>query len=176
MKTRKGPIIFVFLAGMILGATQPALLYGGATTGGNLWDPAIDQPPYPPTHLTGPLSIYYAYQFDDLGNPVLCGPADGSFMATMYYTVRLKYRGLYLFQGSSQDVCMADIGDKTTGQIKIIRDFLGNAVATGIFANGIESWKLKSIDDAIFNPTEDSNAFVADIVIAVKENPKPKKH
>jgi hypothetical protein len=167
MKIGKGAIIFVFLTWVILGAMQPALLYGGETPSGNLWDPAIDPPPYPPTHLTGPLSIYYAFQFNEDGSPVLC--PDGSINTNMYYTLRLKYRGLYVFQGSSQDVCMAD----TAGQISILKDYLGN-VLPSIFANGIDSWKLKAFDDAAFNIIENSDAFVADIVIAVKEKPKPK--
>ena len=156
MKTRLGVIIFVFLIGMILWAAQPALLYGAETPEGNVWDPFIDPKPYKGETLSGPLSIYL-----DITGP--CGGSD--YTATMYYTVRLsKKKDLYTFQGKTADVCLADI--ETQGNI-IKYNFLQGVVVPGIFPDGFNSWKFKSIGKAQFNDDNVSRAFVADIEIVV---------
>jgi len=158
MKTRLGVLIFVFLTGMILGAMEPALLYGAETPEGNVWDQFIDPKPYKGNTLSGTLSIYC-----EITGP--CGDSD--YTATMYYTVRLnKKKDLYTFQGKTAGVCLADI--ETQGNI-IKNDFLGWVVVPGIFPDGFNSWKFKSIGKAQFNDDglSFSRAFVTDIEIVV---------
>ena len=173
MKTRAGMIMLVFLTGMILGAAEPALLYGAESGGGNVWDKFVDPKPYPGVQLEGPLSIYY----DITGEDPNCGGIEGNYdiVATMYYTVRLnkdkaaykKNVQFYTFHGKYEGVCLLTGTDTQGGAIK---DFLGNVVIPGIFLD-FKSWKLKSIDNVGF----DEQSFVADIEIAVKENPKPRR-
>jgi hypothetical protein len=167
MKTAMRVFIFAFMVGIILGATESALLYGSETGQGNAWDFVLDTKPFPGIILAGPLSIYYELSYDEYGP---CGASD--YLATMYYTVRLsKHRQLYTFQGKYEGVCLADIETQGT----VIKDnFLGGVVVPGIFET-YKSWKLKSIDNAQFNDDAVSRAFVADIEIAVKENPKPRR-
>jgi len=156
MKTRLGVLIFVFLTGMILGAMEPALLYGAETPGGNVWDFVLDTKPFTGTVLAGPLSIYYEVQSG------VCN--DGQPLATMYYTVRLnKKRELYTFQGRASGVCLGDFEP----QGNEIRNFLETVVVPGIFPDGFNSWKFKSIGKAQFNDDNVSRAFVADIEIVV---------
>ena len=169
MKTRLGVLICVFFVGMILGASQPTLLYAGAETGGgNVWDQFIDPGPYPLVRLEGPLSIYYEYLSDEFGNPLYCDTGDA--VAAMYYTVRLNREfdirpnpDLYTFQGTT-GTCLNDY----VFQGSVIKDFLGTVVVPGIFPN-FKSWKLKSIKKAQFHDDDFSRAFVVDIVIAVKK-------
>lgn len=180
MKTRNGMLIFVFLTGMILGVMEPALLHGSETGGGNVWDQFVYTKPFSGTTLEGPLSIYYALQVDTNGNLVLCPADPSSYMATMYYIVKLNKHletTLYLFQGSSQasypdGICLADI----LGQGAQILNFFGDIVSGTIvatpplFPNGVTAWHLTSIDNVLFHDQDNppSRAFVADIVITVK--------
>ena len=159
----KTTLILVFLIGMV-GTAQPALLYGGETGGGNIWDIFVDKSPFTGTKFSGTLSIYY----DPIG--VTCGTNSEGFLATMYYTVRLnKGFQLYTFQGSTPEICSVDIA----GQGYVIFDvFLDNAIHDPRLYPNVIDWKLKSIDNAQYHFTESpplSLAFVADIVIAVKE-------
>lgn len=169
MKTAMRVFIFAFMAGMILGATEPALLYGGEGQG-NPWDGFLDPKPYPGTKLEGPLSIYYAIT----GFSENCGGIEGAadHIATMYYTVRFKYRELYTFQGSQEGICLQT---GIPAQVQTIKDFVGAVVVLGIFGDAFESWKWKSIDEGQYNFDGTSMAFVAYIEIAVKEKPKHKK-
>jgi hypothetical protein len=178
-------LIFAFLIGVMLGAMEPALLYGASTGGGNPWDQFVYPKPFSGTTLQGPLSIYYEIQFTG-GLPVSCGSANESYMATMFYTVRLKRSGqatLWVFQGSSQlshpcGICLSDI----VAQGGEIMNFFGDIVAGNIvetpmiFPYGVKDWHLTSIDNAQTYDRDypPSRAFVADIVIKAKENPKPK--
>ena len=136
MKTRAGMIMLVFLTGMILGAAEPALLYGAESGGGNVWDQFVDPKPYPGIILEGPLSIY----FDITDFQENCGGVQGNadYVATMYYTVRLnkvkaaykKNVQFYTFHGKYEGVCLLTGTDTQGGAIK---DFLGNVVIPGIF-------------------------------------------
>jgi hypothetical protein len=156
MKTRLGVLILVFLTGMILGATQPTLLYAGAEVGEiNPWDKFVYAKPFPGTRLAGPLSIYYE---------ILEGECDGQPLTNMYYTVRLsKHKDLYTFQGFRGEICLADID----AQGEEIMNFLDTVVVPTIFPDGIQAWKLIDVD----NPGIGINgpAFVTDITITVKE-------
>lgn len=158
MKKRMRVLILVFLAGMILGAVQPAMLFAGETQHGFPWDVFVYPQPFAGTKLSGPLSIYY----------LPCG--DSCF--TMYYTVRLsKGFDLYLFQGSTTVSPVNNLNDQTGA---IIIAFLGNVVVPGIFTNGNNGWALKSIENGIVHDetigqVTISRAFAADISIAVKE-------
>lgn len=172
MKTRLGVMIFVFLAGIILGATQPALLYAGAETGGgNLWDSFVGTPPFPGTKLSGPLSISY----DPDQSPPYC--ANGNYHATMFITVRLtprkdhdrKVKGpqIYTFDEVKEGICLGDIGTPGSGgQGDVIMNFLGTVVVPGIFGSS-KHWKLESVTKPGIAP--DSLAFVANITIAVRQ-------
>jgi hypothetical protein len=151
-----GMIIFVFLVGMVFGMAQPTFLYAGAEAE-DLWEQFVDPKPYPGKSLTGPLSIYY-----DIDTGSMC--MDGSsYTATMYYTVRLSMKKeLYTFQGSKEEICLADIA----AQGNEIKSFLGNVVVQGIFPS-YKSWKLKSINNGTYHYDDVSMAFVADIEIVV---------
>ena len=84
----------------------------------------------------------------------------------MYYTVRLtKNRQIYAFQGTANNICLADIATQGI----LIRTFLESFVIPGIFQNGFKSWKFKSIENAIYHFQDDSVAFVADIEVVVKK-------
>jgi hypothetical protein len=172
MKTTMRVLIFAFMVGMILGATEPALLYGGEGQG-NPWDGFLDLKPYPGTKLEGPLSIYYAVT----GATTVCD-AEGKNcvednLATMYYTVRFKHGELYTFQGSKEGICLQNC---IPAQVQAIKDFIRDVVVPGIFGDAFEGWKLKSIEEGQYNFNDTSMAFVAYIEITVKEKPKPKKH
>jgi hypothetical protein len=183
MKTGKGMLIFVFLTGAMLGAMQPALLYGSETGGGNPWDLFVYDKPFHGTKLQGPLSIYYEYNFAG-GDFVYCGDEGASYMVTMYYTVRLKKQRdptLWVFEGSSQrskpcGICLQDI----VAQGAEINNFLGDIVLGNIsaippiFPNGVKEWHLTSIDNGQFYDRgyPPSRGFVADIVITVKPQPQ----
>ena len=162
MKTGIGMFIFVFLAAMILVATQPALLHGASTTGGMVWDDFLDPGPYPGIVAAGPLSIYY-----DIGlKTPNCGgiPGNTDYLTTMYYTVRMrKYSTLYVFQGKMDEVCLGD----TDAQGNEIKTFLRLVVAPRIFGT-FTSFKVKSINYAQYSD-EVERVWVADIEIAVKK-------
>lgn len=185
MKTGKGLLIFVFLAVIAMGAMEPALLYSYESGGGNAWDQFVYKgpPPFYGTKLQGTLSIYYAYNFVG-GDPVYC--AEGSsYMATMYYIVRLKKQRdptLWVFQGSSQQsqpcgICLQDISPQGAEIINFLNDIVrGTGTITEIppiFPNGVKDWKLTSIDNAQYYTRDypPSIGFVADIVITVKPQP-----
>jgi hypothetical protein len=180
MKKGMGVLIFLFLAGMVLGTTQPAMLFAGESGGGNIWDQFVYNKPFQGTKLQGPLSIYYEYNFSG-GDPVLCGSEGESYMATMYYTVRLKKGSdptLWVFEGSSQrsnpcGICLTDILAQGAEINNFLADIvLGNLVAIPpIFPNGVKEWHLTSIDNAQFydRGSPPSRAFIADIVIKAKQ-------
>jgi hypothetical protein len=158
MKMKLGVLIFVFLTGLVLVATQPALLYAGTETpSGNAWDPFVDTSPFKGTKLSGPLSIYL--------EPASYSEECGNYKGTMFYTVRLsKGSDIYTFHGKVTDICFGNIGDPGSGgQGDVIMNFLGYVVGQ-IFGPG-KLWKLKSVDNPGTAP--DSQSFVADIVIAV---------
>jgi hypothetical protein len=167
MKKGMGVLNFLFIIGMVLGTMQPAMLYGGETPSGNIWDQFVDSKPYPGIWLKGPLSIYYDYIYDEYGNKLLCD--DGQAVANMYYTVRLNQEfhlkpPLYTFQGTT-GICLGDFFE----QGNVIRDFLGTLVLPGIFPNGFKSWKFKSINKAQYHDNDFSRAFVATIEISVQK-------
>jgi hypothetical protein len=179
MKTGKGTLIFVFLAVIAMGAMEPALLYSYETGGGNAWDQFVYDKPFYGTRLEGTLSIYYDYIWA-AGDFFYCGTENDSYMAAMYYTVKLKKHGdptYWVFQGSSQrtrpgGVCLSDI----LVQGEEIMNFLGDIVLGNIYAippifpKGVSEWHLTAIKNAQFYDRELplSRAFVADIVIKVK--------
>jgi hypothetical protein len=169
MKKRMGVLIFLFFTGLILGTMQPAMVFAGQTSGGNIWDQFVDPKPYPGVWFYGPLSIYYEFIDDDPSDP----SCPGDTLTIMYYTVRLNKvldilrpnPTLYTFQGTT-GICLNDWISQGTE----IRNFLGTVVVPGIFPNGFQSWKLMSITKAQYHDEEGiSRAFVADIVIAVKK-------
>jgi len=170
MKKKMGVLIFVFLTGMVLGTILPAIVLAGETGGGNIWDAFIDSKPYPGIWFEGPLSIYYEYVYDEYGNLLTCEAGDA--VANMFYTVRLNklvwfnYPNvkLYTFQGTT-GTCLND----WFSQGNAIREFLGGVVVPGIFPNGFQSWKLKSIRKAKYNDDDFSRAFVADIEISIRK-------
>jgi len=168
MKTRLGLLICVFFVGIVLGASQPTLLYAGSETGGGtVWDQFVDPKPYPGIWLRGPLSIYYEYVYDEFGNQQYCDTGDA--VANMFYIVRLNKEfvvqpTLYTFQGTT-GTCLND----WLFQGSVIKDFLGTVVLPAIFPNGFQSWKLKSINKAQFHDDDFSRAFVATIELAVKK-------
>ena len=45
MKKGMGVLNILFIIGMILGTIQPAMLYGGETPSGNIWDQFVDPKP-----------------------------------------------------------------------------------------------------------------------------------
>jgi hypothetical protein len=161
MKTKLGVIIVVFLASLIIGAAQPAMLYAGIEGEGTLWDPFIDTSSFKGIHLTGPISIVY--------NPnLLAIPCEtGMPRATMFYTVRLKSSidsQIYSFVGATEGVCLGDVGiPGSGGQGDVIMNFLGTVVNNN-FPGAV--WRLKAINNPIVTP--EGLAFVADIKIAVK--------
>jgi hypothetical protein len=173
MKTKLGVLIFVFVTAMILGTGLPALLYAGAETGGGtVWDPFVDTSSFTGTKLFGPLSVYLDVTCvphptkakDPACYP--CCPCDLG-AATMFYTVRLtKGSGiLYTLEGSTDGVCIGNIGTPGSGgQGDVIMNFLNTAV-TNIFGPG-HQWKLKSVNYP--GASQDSLAFVADIELAVQ--------
>ena len=173
MRTRWGVLIFVFLMGVILGVTQPAFLYAGAETpGGNLWDAFVNTSPPSPTDIKvdGALSIYYVVTCVPQitkSKPVCypCCPCEFG-TATMFYTVRLtKEFNIYTYEGSTNGVCLGNIGTPGSGgQGDVIMNFLGTVV-TNIFGAG-HTWQLKSVNNPGIAP--DSLAFGADITIAVQ--------
>jgi hypothetical protein len=178
MKKSMGVLIFLFLAGMILGTIQPAMLFAGETGGGNIWDQFVYNKRFQGTKLQGPLSIYYEYNFAG-GDFVYCNDGN-SYMVTMYYTVRLKKQGdptLWVFEGSSQrsqpcGICLQDILAQGAEINNFLADIvLGNIVAIpAIFPNGVKEWHLTSIDNGQFYDRgyPPSRGFVADIVVTAK--------
>jgi hypothetical protein len=173
MKTKLGVLIFVFLTGMVLGALQPALVYGGAETpGGTLWDPFVHVSFFTltptsfhkGTNLAGPLSIVYDVAVDQL---LECTTGT----ANMFLTVRLiggngSHRQIYWFDGETPGICLGDIGTPGSGgQGEKILQFLKNVVLA-IFPNAKDA-QITSVDNAGVAP--DGFAFVGDITIAVKQ-------
>jgi len=172
MRTRLRMLFFVFLTGVILGAMQPALLYGSETPGGNVWDQFVYTKAFKGTTLNGPLSIYYEYTGCDTTN------CPGDCAANMFYIVKLIKQNEttpYLFQGSSQashpdGICMKDV----LGQGEEIINFFGNIVSgPTFFPNGVTAWHLTAIDNGQYNDESNppSRAFIGNVVITVK----PKK-
>ncbi len=168
MKTRWRMLFLVFLAGVMLGAMEPALVLGGETPGGNIWDQFVYTKPFKGTTLNGSLSIYYEIIACDTN-------CTGDCAANMFYIVKLIKEGEttpYLFQGSSQasypnGICLKDI----LGQGAEIMNFFGNVVAgPPLFPNGIIEWHLTAISNGQYNDQGNppSRAFVADVVITVK--------
>ena len=151
MKTGIGVFIFVFLAAMVICTMQPASLHSAETVKGGPWDQFVDSSPFTwGTKLTGPLSIYYQFIDDTTAN--------------MYYTVRLSIKGVNrTFYGSAQGVTFWPLD----GQWVVIKAFLTEAVKNITNCSDESCWKLKSIDSGKLG--EEEGAFVADIMIAVKE-------
>ena len=167
MKKRMRVLILVFLAGMILGTVQPALLLAGESVKNqNPWDIWVDASPFTGTKLSGPLSIYWW----PVGGTCTKDSKTGTNY-NMYYTVRLsKGFDLHLFQGYTQNACIT--GDFTYDSGQIIINFLGTVVVPGIFTNGYQGWVVKAIENGVVHSETvypNSTAFVADISIAVKE-------
>ncbi len=169
MKERTGIFIFLFLMAMILGTTQPAVLFGGEAPT-NVWELIVDPPPYQPNLWAGPLSIYYDYVYDENGLPIDCGGGLG-YAANMYYIVRLNNESdtgpnptLYTFQGAN-GTCLND----WTGQANEIRNFLGTVVVPWISPKTGKFWKVKSVTKGQYNDNPASRGFVGDIEIAVKK-------
>ncbi len=175
MKKKEGVFIIVFLAVMVMGAIQPALLYSGETPQGNPWDFLIDPGSSTGTKWSGSLSIYYEFP-----NNIVCAPACSNSVpcANMYATVRLSKGGVpYAYYGkSSAPVCR----DDTATQGEELRLFLNDALfdiygTPKIWSNG--DWKFKSIQNAVLmfdeslpgEPIVPGGTFVADIQIAVNE-------
>jgi hypothetical protein len=174
-------LILLLLSGMILGTIQPAVVFAGSTSGGNIWDQFVYTQPFTGTKLQGTLSIYYEYNFV-AGDFVYCAD-ESSIMVTMYYTARLKKQKdptLWVFNGSSQrsrsscGICLTDV----IGQGEEINNFL-NGIVTGtlpatpaLFPTGVKEWHLTSITNGQFydGGLLPSRGFVADIVITVKPN------
>jgi hypothetical protein len=172
MKTKLGALMILLLAGIILGVTQPALLYAGETGGGNLWD-AFLTPDFAGTPVNGTLSIYYTVTCIPQPRPhpkkysapcYPCCPCDLGTV-TMSYIVRFAYNTLYTYEGSTNGKCIGDIGiPGSGGQGDVIMNFLDSAV-TNMFG-GTHAWALTAVN----NPgiSQDSLAFMADITIAVQ--------
>ncbi len=177
MKTGKIMLIFVFLTGLMLGATQPALLYAAETPSGNPWDQFVYTKPFKGTTLSGVLSIYYEYTGCDTTN------CPGDCAANMFYIVNLIEQNQptpFLFQGSSQasypnGICLSDVLAQGTE----ILNFFGNIVSGAIpanpplFPNGVTGWHVTAIDngqvaDQTTPPPLGSRAFFADVVITVR--------
>lgn len=181
MKTRLGVLIFVFLTGMVFGALQPALVYGGAECSGvcTFWSPFVNVSLFTgkpilirflrETDLSGPLSIYY-YVPNPGNTCTLPGPGQYQPQAIMFYTVRLiggegSKRTIYWFDGTAatvpgtgQPICLGD----TASQGEVIMSFL-QTVISEIFPNAQDAY-VKSVDNAGITP--DSQAFVADVTVA----------
>ncbi len=172
MKTKLRVLMVGLLAGIILGVTQPALLYAGETGEGNLWDPFVDTSPPSPTDIKvdGTLSIYYVVTCvpQITKSKPACYPCCPCTLGTvtMSYTVRLsKEFNIYTYEGSTSGKCIGDIGTPGSGgQGDVIMNFLGTAV-TNIFGSG-HRWTVKSVNYP--GVSGDSLAFVADIAIAVQ--------
>ncbi len=168
MKTKWRTPVFVLLAGVILGTMEPALVFGGETPGGNIWDQFVYAKPFKGTTLNGSLSIYYEIIACDTN-------CTGDCAANMFYIVKLTKEGEtipYLFQGSSQasypnGICLKDI----LGQGAEITNFLTSIVSgPPLFPNGVVESHLTAINNGQYNDQSapPSRAFVADIVITVK--------
>ena len=177
MKKKTGVFIAVFLAGVIWGATQPGIMYGGESGGGKLWENFVDTSSFTGTKISGPLSIYYQFTAEECGADDPTRPGHKLFnFASLYLTVRLSKAGVPYrpFYASSADyegfelICYSDIDT----QVTLIKEHFLKEVVGTIFP-GNKGWKVKSISNDIYNFTwplqTDSGAFVADIVIAVKE-------
>lgn len=163
MKKRTGVFIFLFLTAMILGTMQPTVLFG-AEAPTNVWELIVDPPPYQPIKWVGPLSIYYDIQSTDCGGEL-------GYAANMFYTVRLNKESdtgptptLYTFQGAN-GTCLND----WTGQVTIIREFLGTVVVPVISPKTGKFWKVESVTNGSYNDEALSRGFVVDIKIAVKK-------
>ena len=168
MKTKWRMLFLVFLAGVILGAMEPALVLGGETPGGNIWDQFVYTKPFKGTVVNGYLTIYYEIIACDTNCP-------GDCAANMFYTVKLIKEGdpiPYVFQGSSQTsypngICLKDV----LGQGAEITNFLTSIVSgPPLFPNGVVESHVTAINNGQYNDQSapPSRAFVADVVITVK--------
>ena len=167
MKTRLGVFIFVFLAGMILGATEPAVVHAGYETGGgSVWTPWLGTPPFGGTKLTGPLSVYFYVYPGQPGSPPSWPCGTGIYQGTMFYTVQFVVGfQIYTFDGTMPGVCLGNIGQPGSGGIgDVLMDFMENSILQ-IFPNA--TVKLKSIDNPGASP--DGFGFVAEVTFAVKK-------
>jgi hypothetical protein len=158
MKTLRGVLIFIFLTGVILGATGPALLYGAETGGGNPWDTCANcwcfDSKAKGTRIEGTLTVYYKVR------TVLPSGYDP------YITLRLEdKKQLYVYREMG-----LPIGDVTNDTGPMLCDFIATVVQQLFPAN--TGWMLKSYTDpwGIYDPNDNSSrAFVTDITIAVHE-------
>jgi len=192
MKTKLRIVGLAFLAGVMLATMQPTLLFGGASGGGNIWDPYVYTAPFEGKELRGPLSIYLDMSF--WGAPCSGGSA---LLANMYFTIRLKLdkdktNTLWAFQGSSlgdypNGICVTDLADMFQEITKLLDSVIPNLTIGDppklVFPYGVNlyvnnGWKVTAIDNPAYNddPVSISRVFIADIEITVKGNPKPKKH
>jgi hypothetical protein len=169
MKRRLAVLIFVFFAGMILVATEPALLYAGFETGeANVWDPFVNVSFFtltPTSFSKGPtlaarLSITYTtsyYSYCD----------NGQYMGTLFYTVSSadQRKIPWNYTSFTPGICFGDIGTPGSGgQGDVIMKFLKTVVLQN-FPFAKDAY-LKSVSNPWFE--DDGFAFAADITIAVK--------
>ena len=169
MKTRLGVLIFVFLAGMILGASQPALVYASETPSGNLWSPFLDVSFFTlatVSHPKGyiPLAAHLKMDFKSFGYYTTC---PGSlYEGTLFYNVSSANPNVPWFYTSfTSGVCQGNIGTPGSGGIgDVIMGFL-KTVVLQIFPSAKDAY-LQSVSNPWYE--DDAGAFTADITIAVK--------
>jgi len=166
MKKKMGVFIFVFLAVMVMGGIQPALLYSSETPWGNVWDILIDTGSFTGTKWFGPLSVYYDYTGINCGD-VNSPPTDDP-EAILYFTVRLSKGGVpYAYYGvSSEAICLSQY-DVQRDEIWLFLSDALKAIYKGDKQHD-KDWKLKSLQNATYLKTDDGVAFVVDIQITVK--------
>lgn len=182
MRKKLGVLMLVLLTGMILGTTQPALIYaGGFETGsGSVWDPfayisffKLTPAKYTKgTILSGQLSIAYALSPSAFSG-VTC-PDSTFFVGTMFYALRLsdnekskhddQSKSPQIYRSFTPVVCVGDIGTPGSGgQGDLILQFL-KTVVLRIFPDAKDAYARI---DSVNNP--DDYTLVADITIVVRK-------
>jgi hypothetical protein len=170
MKTRLGVLIFVFLMGVILGATQPGFLYAGAeTTGGTLWDPFLNVSFFtlrPVSYAkVNTQAAHLKLNFTSTGYET-CSLTN-LYWGTLYYTVSGAYplNIPWQFTSFTSNICAGNIGTPGSGgEGDVIMGFL-KTVVLQIFPFAKDAY-LESVNNAMVY--DDGFAFEADIIIAVK--------
>jgi hypothetical protein len=170
MKTRLGVLILVFFAGMVLVATQPALLYaGGETGGGNLWDPFVNVSFFTLTPTSYSRGILLAARLSIAYDTSYFSYCDnGQYRGTLFYTVSSAdhSKSPWFYTSFTPGICFGDIGTPGSGgQGDVIMAFL-KTVVLQIFPYARDAY-LKSVSNVWIE--DDSFAVAADIIIAVRK-------
>jgi hypothetical protein len=168
MDKKLGTLFIVLLASIIIGVSQPALLYAGEGSIGNPWDPFVTTkiPNGNYTTLTGTLSLIYNSGYLPNFDPKGCSLL-GLTQGAMYYSVRFSYNNVFPNYEGSTAVCLGDFGTVGSGgQGDIVMAFLDSAVQSTLGVPPGTKWYLTKVK----NPGISSYvlSFTADIVIKVK--------